>query len=136
MAALPTHFLAAQLHSSTNATVTPTCNDIENCRTRWDIIWSCLTTVFLCTWVAVHPNIPEPVDNKELGLWQRARDWSRRFIRERVLLFVVALLVPDYMLAWAIRQRLVAYSIVKRNGTQLLVLFKKQYNEAPQRGSV
>lgn len=58
-----------------------------------------------------------------------------RFVRERVLLFVVALLVPDYILAWAIRQRLVAYSIVKRNGTQLLVLLKKQYNEAPQRSS-
>jgi hypothetical protein len=73
----------------------------------------------------VHPNIPEPVDNKELGLWQRARYWLRRFIRERILLFVVALLVPDYILAWAIRQRLVAHSIVKKHGTLLLVLLRR-----------
>jgi hypothetical protein len=133
MAPLPAHFLAATLHDS--STVTPTCNDIQNCRTRWDIIWSCITTVFLCTWVAVHPNVPEPVETKDLDRWQKAKNRSKRFIKERLLLCVVALLVPDYILAWAIRQRLVAYSIVKKNGTQLGPL-KKQYHDTPQGGSV
>ena len=27
-------------------------------RTRFDIVWTCVTTLFICTWVAIHPNIP------------------------------------------------------------------------------
>src|ERR1700691_5725134 len=29
-------------------------------RTKTSIVWSCLVTIFSCTWVAVHPNIPGP----------------------------------------------------------------------------
>jgi len=27
-------------------------------RTRLDIIWSYASTLFICTWVAIHPNVP------------------------------------------------------------------------------
>ena len=36
------------------------CTDLTHCRTIWSIVWSCLVTIFSCTWVAVHPNIPCP----------------------------------------------------------------------------
>lgn len=85
------------------------CSDINDCRTLWDIIWNCTATIFLCTWVSLHPNIPEPQNEativKEL----------RIFFTERVPLFLCALLVPEYILAWAIRQRFVAGDLAKEN---------------------
>lgn len=34
------------------------CRDSDNCRTMCEIVWSCLTTIFLCTWVSFHPELP------------------------------------------------------------------------------
>ncbi|KAJ7727085.1 hypothetical protein B0H16DRAFT_1697845 [Mycena metata] len=36
---------------------------INSCRTLFDIVWGCLATIFACTWVALHQNVPDP----ELG---------------------------------------------------------------------
>ena len=93
----------------------PLCTDIDNCRTLTDIIRSCLSTIFLCTWVAMHPNVPEPVTRKK-GRWRRYLHKISRIFKHKVVLFIWALLVPEYILAWAIRQRLVARRIVKENG--------------------
>lgn len=46
--------------SSVAATDSSTCPDGNNCRTMWDIVWSCASTIFLCTWVAFHPPVPDP----------------------------------------------------------------------------
>ena len=37
----------------------PACNDINNCRTLWGIIYSCIVTTFACTWVSYHPDVPD-----------------------------------------------------------------------------
>ncbi|KAH9959087.1 hypothetical protein BC827DRAFT_1135266 [Russula dissimulans] len=76
-----------QLHSAS-------CNDLNNCRSLWDIIRSCALTIFLCTWVSVHPNIPGPDEG-----------WPRVTIR-RVGLMLATLIVPEAIIAWALRQRL------------------------------
>ena len=81
------------------------CTDLTHCRTVWSIIWSCLTTIFSCTWVATHPNIPCP----------RKRSLVVSFAEHRLPLFVCALLVPEYVLAWAIRQYLRARDLAKDN---------------------
>ena len=47
------------------------CADLTHCRTIWNIVWSCLVTIFLCTWVAVHPNIPCPKKRKAKNCFQR-----------------------------------------------------------------
>src|ERR1700737_4806948 len=65
-------------------------------RTIWNIIWSCLLTVFACTWVAVHPNIPDP-DEK----------WTQVTTR-RIGITIMALIAPELVIAWAIRQRISA----------------------------
>ncbi|KAF8179901.1 hypothetical protein BJ912DRAFT_1062700 [Pholiota molesta] len=65
-----------------------------------DIIVSCFATIFACTWSAVHPNIPAPTD---CG-WTR---FKRQFVT-----MVYALLVPEVITAWALRQRLAAKKIV------------------------
>ncbi|KAF8588771.1 hypothetical protein K439DRAFT_1629357 [Ramaria rubella] len=79
------------------------CKDIDNCRTLWDIIWSCLATVLSCTWVAIHPNIPDPDEGRF------------RIALRRLEMFVVALIAPELVVAWAMRQWVAARMIAKQH---------------------
>ena len=92
------------------------CTDLAHCRTIWNIVWSCLVTIFSCTWVAVHPNVPCP-RKREANGWIERCLWNPllSFAEHRLPLFACALLVPEYMLAWAIRQFLRAWKIAKEN---------------------
>ena len=96
------------------------CADVTHTRTIWNIIWSCLATIFSCTWVAVHPNMPCP---KKREAKNRSQRWIRNpllsFAEHRLPLFVCALLVPEYVLAWAIRQYLRAREIARDNKGEL-----------------
>ena len=92
------------------------CTDYNNCRSLLSIIWSCITTIFLCTWVAVHPNVPEPVDTRDMGFWRKRANQLACFFKDKMVMFICALLVPEYVLAWAIRQWLMARKIAKENG--------------------
>ncbi|KAI0066189.1 hypothetical protein BV25DRAFT_1513280 [Artomyces pyxidatus] len=62
------------------------CDSIDSCRTRANIIWGCLATIFACVWTAVHRNIPESAS----GQLSRAVE--------------LTLLVPEWVLTWAVRQ--------------------------------
>lgn len=78
------------------------CSDILYCRTIFGIVWSCLATIFACTWVAVHPNVPSPESA-----------YPFQPVVHRVAITICALLVPEYIVAWSIRQWLVASHIIK-----------------------
>ncbi|KXN86826.1 hypothetical protein AN958_09562 [Leucoagaricus sp. SymC.cos] len=65
---------------------------LDDSRTIWDIVWSCLATIFACTWVAVHPNIPSP-----------KADWKERF-RSRLMVMAYAWIAPECVTMWAMRQ--------------------------------
>ncbi|KAJ7890432.1 hypothetical protein B0H13DRAFT_2340952 [Mycena leptocephala] len=73
---------------------TDSCDDINSCRKPFDIIWGCLTTIFACTWVSVHPNVPAP--NHRGIFWRRLR------------LMLLAVIAPQLMVGFAIRQFIVA----------------------------
>src|ERR1700733_5134707 len=75
------------------------CNDVHSCRTFNNIVWSCLTTIFACIWTAVHRNIQGPSQSKLSG------------IMEKIKVIMVALLVPEWVLAWAIRQFIKAHAV-------------------------
>ena len=75
------------------------CTSISHCRTIFGIVWSCLATIFACTWVAVHPNVPAPASE------------VYEVVFSRIIVTICALLVPEYIVAWAIRQFLVANHI-------------------------
>ncbi|RAL17628.1 uncharacterized protein BO97DRAFT_381181 [Aspergillus homomorphus CBS 101889] len=55
-----------------------------------DILWSCCTTVLLCCWVSVYPNVGSPNDSK----WHPLID--------KFNLFCISLLGPDFLfgIAW------------------------------------
>ncbi|TFK33848.1 hypothetical protein BDQ12DRAFT_727377 [Crucibulum laeve] len=86
--------------------------DDANNRTTLDIIWSCLTTIFACSWIAVHSNIPSPEDK-----------WGIVLARRLKLMFW-AIIAPEMILAWSIRQWLGARYIAR------------EYRDAPFRWTV
>jgi len=79
----------------------PLCDDLDGCRSLWDIIRGCLVTISLCTWVSMHPNIPSPDER-----------WPT-LARRRAGLMLLALFVPEAVIAWAARQRLIAIKLAK-----------------------
>ncbi|RDB27349.1 hypothetical protein Hypma_004323 [Hypsizygus marmoreus] len=72
----------------------------NECRSVPDIVWSCLATIFACTWIAIHPNIPpqEGVVGSTIT---------------RVQILVVALLTPELIILWASRQWFAARAMAK-----------------------
>jgi hypothetical protein len=72
----------------------PPCMDIRHYRTKQDIIWSCLATIFACTWVAIHPNVP----NRSHSEWEK--------FGTRLHTMFYALIGPEFITMWALRQRI------------------------------
>ncbi|KIM24369.1 hypothetical protein M408DRAFT_233060 [Serendipita vermifera MAFF 305830] len=91
------------------------CDNQNSQRTLAGIVWSCISTIFLCTWVAVHPNVhfkPEKQNQSRIEKW--LWDPLHEFVTYKLPLFLWALLVPEYILAWAVRQYVQAAVISKR----------------------
>ena len=63
-----------------------------NQRSTWNILWSCLATIFACTWVSIHPNMPSPKDGRI------------RIALQRLELMVWAIMTPEMIIFWAMRQ--------------------------------
>ncbi|KAG1732849.1 uncharacterized protein EDB91DRAFT_1150514 [Suillus paluster] len=70
-----------------------------NHRTLWSIVLTCALTVFACTYSAIHPNIPSPKDSPV------------HILLLHLGIMVAALLVPELLAVWALRQWLWARHI-------------------------
>ena len=71
-------------------------------RMIWNINWSCLVTTFVCTWVAVHPNIPGPEER-----------WIKIASR-RVGIMLMAIIAPEVVMTWALRQWFTARRLARK----------------------
>ncbi|KIK64274.1 hypothetical protein GYMLUDRAFT_221623 [Collybiopsis luxurians FD-317 M1] len=65
---------------------------IGSTRSTSGIVWSCITTIFACTWVAIHPNVPS------IHALQHELFWRR------VKILIVALIAPEFIIIWAANQ--------------------------------
>lgn len=104
MYALPTllpSFPEAPIQDATVASTTIAMGGACGERSIWSILWSCLATTFACTWVSVHPNIPD--------LWGGERTEKHR----RFYFTFLSLLAPEIMLLWAFKQSRGALNIMK-----------------------
>ncbi|KAJ7209305.1 hypothetical protein GGX14DRAFT_697902 [Mycena pura] len=92
------------------------CDDIDKCRRLFDIVWGCLTTIFACTWVSVHPNVPPPDPNPPHSFWPKLK-WriivTTRPLSRRLKLMLTAVIAPELMVGFAARQFMVARSFSK-----------------------
>jgi hypothetical protein len=87
--------------------------DAIQTRTLLSIIWSCLSTIFLCTWGSLHQNISSTPDEPGMSQRDKRRKSMDNLLTYKLPLFLWALLVPEYILAWAIRQYITAGEIQK-----------------------
>jgi len=76
--------------------------DCQGHRSLFDIIWSCLATMFACSWIAIHPNVPAPGDG-----------WLTIGLRRAKMMFW-AILAPELIVIWAMRQWRSACVVKKR----------------------
>jgi len=81
----------------------PSCDDLNECRSLADILRSCVFTILLCIWVFIHPNIPSPDER-----------WPRLAVR-RAGLMLLALFMPEAVIAWALRQCWAAAQLAKKH---------------------
>jgi len=88
-----------------------------NQRSTWDILWSCLATIFACTWLSIHPNMPSPKDGRI------------RIALQRLELMVWAIMTPEMIIFWAMRQWQHARDIAKLyEGTRYRITFHSKLN--------
>ena len=66
-------------------------------RTLFGIVWSCVSTIIICAWTSVHPNVPPP------------NAWKARWNRLRLMFWMI--IAPELVLAWAVRQFFAAKEI-------------------------
>ncbi|KXN85195.1 hypothetical protein AN958_11618 [Leucoagaricus sp. SymC.cos] len=85
----------------------PECVNPARYRTLQGIIWSCLATIFACTWVSMHPNVPDPRWSGFRRLW------------ERIVLMFYAVIAPEFIAVWAFRQRMMAVEWANQYNKQL-----------------
>lgn len=112
------------------------CESIDHCRTIWNVVWSCLITISLCIWVGIHPNLPQLHPPREHWYSRRALlDKIQAFV-DKLAVALLALLAPEFIFVWALRQRLNASSIAKRcqeaanNAATRRQNFENEYQEA------
>jgi hypothetical protein len=83
-------------------------------RSIWDIIWSCLATIFACSWVSVHPNMP-------------GESWWKVALRRLELMFWTVI-APEMILMWAMRQWLGARWLERLyRGADVIISFYHAY---------
>ncbi|PBK59002.1 hypothetical protein ARMSODRAFT_899848, partial [Armillaria solidipes] len=71
-------------------------------RTVFNIVWSCLATIFASTWFAAHPNVPGRNITTKGAI---------SCCTERARILAIAILAPEVIVAWAVEQFMVAYKV-------------------------
>jgi hypothetical protein len=97
--------------SAQSLELSPAEASLHDSRSVWNIVWSCITTIIACCWIAVHPNMLE----HDAGFW--------RSTLHRLSHMVWMIIAPELMICWAIRQWLGARNLMKK-GTLFLTKFK------------
>ena len=105
----PRHNISSSIES---LSAPPTCDDIDSCRTLWDIIYSCVFTIFACIYLALHPNVPDPTHTQ----------WRIHAIR--VCSAFIAFLAPELVVVgaasqwWAVRKDKTSFQGVSHSAWQ------------------
>ncbi|KAF8644494.1 hypothetical protein AX16_008434 [Volvariella volvacea WC 439] len=76
--------------------------DPSKIRSTSELVWNCLGTIFVCTYVAIHPNMPDRNASSRQKMWQKVKTC------------LYALLAPEAVIAMAMRQRFLASRIARQ----------------------
>jgi hypothetical protein len=87
----------------------PTCSTPEkpanfvgspDSRGTLDILWSCLFTIFACTWSVQHLNVPEQREGRDPG-WRGDFWWMLKGIWSKSKWMITTVIAPEFTLAYA-----------------------------------
>ncbi|KAJ5912859.1 hypothetical protein N7504_001742 [Penicillium tannophilum] len=74
----------------------------DDSRSSWDIFWTCLSTIFACTWTALHLAVPKRDDTESTQIIWKLISW------------ICAVLAPELMAGLAAEELLRVRAIVAR----------------------
>jgi hypothetical protein len=105
------------------------CDDINDCRKLFDVVWGCLATIFACKWISVHPNVPPP-----------SQSWLALF-RRRLKMMVITIIAPEIMVGFVARQFFGARLLSKGELTRvisrlscLILIFRSEFGFSKTHG--
>jgi len=93
------------LYKPTSETAEPVWVSSENKRSTFDFLSTCILTLIVCIWTAVHLNIPSRHERKSGFLGMVKRSWGR------LKWMIIGLLAPELVLFIAFNQFLEARMI-------------------------
>ncbi|KAF8641312.1 hypothetical protein AX16_010091 [Volvariella volvacea WC 439] len=85
------------------AAITAAQCDPTRTRTIFDILYSCIGVILLCTYISIHHNMPDQGDSWAAVVWSKLRTT------------LYALIAPEMVMTWAIRQWIMARRIARDN---------------------
>jgi hypothetical protein len=85
----------------------------EHHTAKWNLITSCFFTIFICSWIAIHPNVPT-VTKPPKRLHHLYTSW--KLLYERLVLILLFFIFPEFVVTWALVQRQVAKSLSINHG--------------------
>ncbi|KAL3473887.1 hypothetical protein BJX99DRAFT_188585 [Aspergillus californicus] len=102
-----------------NATVSQGWQFNDNSRSSWDILWTCLTTIFACTWTVLHPSVP-------------GRNRSKaRHVASKLTAWFLTVLAPEGLVLGASEQFWRVWSLTKRCNAAHAQTTTQQTNAEP-----
>ncbi|KAG2356389.1 hypothetical protein BDR07DRAFT_1339852 [Suillus spraguei] len=114
-----------QAAPTTNATNTTTNDSFRSSsfttRTLWTIVSSSVLTLLACIYSAIHANIPSPMDS------------PNRILRRRLGIMMMALIAPELIVTWAMRQWISARQVTsqfKKSGYPRISLAQSEEKES------
>lgn len=84
-------------------------------RSLWDIVQSCLVTIFACSWVSVHPNMSGHEETRR-----------KKILRGLELMFW-SIFMPEFIILWATRQRYGACKLKEKYRGKVFYLLMCRY---------
>ncbi|KAG2069409.1 hypothetical protein BDR04DRAFT_690918 [Suillus decipiens] len=114
-----------------NTTSTTTISDYDGfeapqltTRTMASIVSSSVLTLFACIYSAVHPNIPSPKDSPLV------------ILRRRLGIIIMALIAPELIVTWAMRQWISAYRVTRQFKESGYFEISRAQEESKNHGSI
>jgi hypothetical protein len=79
-------------------------HDYHHQTAKWNLVLSCFITIFVCAWIAIHPNAITVAKPPGPNWFHRIYTfWT--LLYERLVLVFIFIIFPEFILAWALVQR-------------------------------
>ncbi|KAL5001079.1 hypothetical protein BDV10DRAFT_182638 [Aspergillus recurvatus] len=72
----------------------------DHSRSSWDIVWTCLTTIFACTWTVLHMSVPRRNSSEGLVLTRKLARWTIALLAPEQIVLIAS---DEFWRVWSLR---------------------------------